>query len=1133
MGHAPVTFQNRLFSLFNIHSGEGRLVTLLLIHAFFIGTARIFTRTAAFTLFLIEFDATRTLPYVYVGISVIVSLTSLLYLKLGERLPLAKLLITNLGFLLLVLVGFWAGLELTAASWLIFALPIGYELLYTFTNLEFWKLNGRLFNVRQGKRLFGLVGAGKTAAIIVGGLLVPLLVNVLGTINLLLVAAVAIAVALGFLVYISGVYKDQLSAPTRKTPAGDIKSTATLLKNHYILLIVSFFALGVIAYFFIDNIFYTQAQVRFPNEDQLASFIGLFFGFAGLLTLFGQSFLTGRIIRYYGLRWVGLLLSPITLLVSTILIAIGGTILGGVGLLFSLATLTKLISVIFRETIDHPVTNVLYQPLSAYQRTQAQTVVEGLSYPVAVGLAGVVLAMLTTFLGFDGLQLTYVLILILAAWLGTAILVGHRYLTALMEALSTRRLTGGSMVIVDRSSQLVLRRALQNQNPAVAIYALNVLAESEPENIATYLPSLLSHPVPEVRHEALERIEQLGLNSTLESVQQVIKVDASTRVQAHALRVLVALGKAETLEHLYPYLEDPDPQLRLGAIIGALRHGDVATSLIAQGRLLQLALSLEPSDRVLACEALGTAQSNNLEQLLGKLLQDEEPQVRRAAMESAGQVQYADLWPAVIAGITEPETRGAATAALVAGGETVLPNLGATFGESDLSQEAMTRLARVCGRIGGDQAVALLFDNLSYPDKEVRTSVFAALSQCGFRANEKEQVTVQRQIDVELSQATSILASLADINSEADNNSTDQDCLATGLLSESLNAELKQFQSRLILLLSFIYEAKSMQRARDTLSRSYASADEQAHAVEVIDVLVPPELKARLLPLLDKMSLDLRLSHLSRYYPQPRLGRTDRLREIISTPAQQYDRWIKACALYAIASLGVSDLELAQQIAAISHADTADPFLAETASWTLAQLSQSELVQNSDLSNHNLNSRWTGNQLRFGANSNDSSLSTIEKIVILKKIGVFARIPAGTLIDLAALVTEIRSRAGQLIISKGDAGDCLYIIAGGTVRVHDGTSTINHLGVGDVFGEMALLEPEPRSASVTAIEDTHLLRLDQKPFYQLTEDRIEIVRGIIRVLSHRLRSSVSDLTQLRSQLETSEYQPALLTDTTE
>jgi CRP-like cAMP-binding protein len=324
-----------------------------------------------------------------------------------------------------------------------------------------------------------------------------------------------------------------------------------------------------------------------------------------------------------------------------------------------------------------------------------------------------------------------------------------------------------------------------------------------------------------------------------------------------------------------------------------------------------------------------------------------------------------------------------------------------------------------------------------------------------------------------------------------------------------------------------------MQRARDTLIRSHASADERAHAVEVIDVLVPTELKARLLPLLDNMSLDLKLSHLSRYYSQPCLGRTERLREIISTPAQQYDRWIKACALYTVAKLGVSDLALVQQIAAIPRAETEDPFLAETARWTLTQLNQSEFVQNGGLSNHNLNSRWAGNQLWFGPNKNETSLSTIEKTVILKNIGVFARIPAETLIDLAALVAEIRSSAGQLIINKGDAGDCLYIIVGGTVRVHDGTSTINHLGVGDVFGEMALLEPEPRSASVTAVEDTHLLRLDQEAFYRLTEDRIEMVRGIVRVLSHRLRSSVNDLTQLRSQLETSEYQPVILMDTTE
>jgi hypothetical protein len=57
---------NRLSSLFNIRLGAGRLVLLLLAHSFCIGVARIFTRTAAYTLFLVEFDA-QALPYVLSG----------------------------------------------------------------------------------------------------------------------------------------------------------------------------------------------------------------------------------------------------------------------------------------------------------------------------------------------------------------------------------------------------------------------------------------------------------------------------------------------------------------------------------------------------------------------------------------------------------------------------------------------------------------------------------------------------------------------------------------------------------------------------------------------------------------------------------------------------------------------------------------------------------------------------------------------------------------------------------------------------------------------------------------------------------------------------------------------------------
>lgn len=57
-----------------------------------------------------------------------------------------------------------------------------------------------------------------------------------------------------------------------------------------------------------------------------------------------------------------------------------------------------------------------------------------------------------------------------------------------------------------------------------------------------------------------------------------------------------------------------------------------------------------------------------------------------------------------------------------------------------------------------------------------------------------------------------------------------------------------------------------------------------------------------------------------------------------------------------------------------------------------------------------------------------------------------------------------------------------------------------------VFGELAALDPEPRSATITAIEDCHLFKLEEGPLYDLMAEHVEVVRGIIRVLCRRMRS---------------------------
>ncbi len=136
-------------------------------------------------------------------------------------------------------------------------------------------------------------------------------------------------------------------------------------------------------------------------------------------------------------------------------------------------------------------------------------------------------------------------------------------------------------------------------------------------------------------------------------------------------------------------------------------------------------------------------------------------------------------------------------------------------------------------------------------------------------------------------------------------------------------------------------------------------------------------------------------------------------------------------------------------------------------------------------------------------------LLTIEKVIILKTVNIFSETPEDLLVNIAAIVEEVEVPAGTQIIQKGDIGDYMYIIADGEVRVHDADRTIAHLGEREVVGDLALLDAEPRNASVTTVTDSLLLRLSQDAFYELLADHTEVVRGIIRVLARRLRASSS------------------------
>jgi CRP-like cAMP-binding protein len=143
----------------------------------------------------------------------------------------------------------------------------------------------------------------------------------------------------------------------------------------------------------------------------------------------------------------------------------------------------------------------------------------------------------------------------------------------------------------------------------------------------------------------------------------------------------------------------------------------------------------------------------------------------------------------------------------------------------------------------------------------------------------------------------------------------------------------------------------------------------------------------------------------------------------------------------------------------------------------------------------------------LAADPRANELLTIERVAVLHRVMLFSEVPGHTLVAVARLAEEVRAAAGETIIERGAVEDWLFVVAEGTARVHIGDRTIGKVESGGVVGELAVLAPAPRAASVTALEPMLLLRLRRAPFEELLEDRPEIARAVISTLARLLQSA--------------------------
>jgi hypothetical protein len=151
------------------------------------------------------------------------------------------------------------------------------------------------------------------------------------------------------------------------------------------------------------------------------------------------------------------------------------------------------------------------------------------------------------------------------------------------------------------------------------------------------------------------------------------------------------------------------------------------------------------------------------------------------------------------------------------------------------------------------------------------------------------------------------------------------------------------------------------------------------------------------------------------------------------------------------------------------------------------------------------------------ANAAMAALTTIEKMMLIRQVPIFAELDAADLEQLASIVEERRLDAGQDLFREGDAGDAVYLIVKGRVRVFVGggdrpEKTINELGPGACIGEMAVLDASPRSATVRSLEPTRALRVPGEGFKRVMSERPEMSEAIVAELVRRMRGMVAQAT---------------------
>ncbi|MBP3965425.1 Npt1/Npt2 family nucleotide transporter [Paenibacillus lignilyticus] len=819
------------FRKFGEDKEEYTKVLFLFIYLFAVSSASTVGRTAADALFLSRFGASQ-LSFMYVPQSAALLLIGLLFQRFSPRFRmdhLLKLLIPLISGLVL-LSRFGVGMDF---SWVYPVIYVGYDVFNFLMIVCFWQFAASVLDQRKVKRTIGLVGSGGLMGGIISGFGLKLVVPLVGTANLICFYAalqLLALVAVIRLLKLAGKGSDLFTSvkPQRKQSGGGgmkTKDSGGLFRNvPHLKYIAIMSAALVITLTLIDYQF--KVILRGTLQDEaLAGFMGSFYGFSGLLALFIQLFVAGKLLTRFGVM-TAILVFPIALFTGSL-----GVLMMPV---LAMVVIVKGSDKVLGDTIYSSVSQLVMFPIPPEWRNSAKSFLDGVVRNGAKGIAAVSLILLSQLLTTQ--QFSYVILALLCVCIVAAVKVKGAYLEALLSTLKTRGhdLHEGQLDLMDPASLRVLTDTLVQPDKVQVLYALKILQDIDGFDLMPHLEGLLRHPSQEVCVEALRYMERKQ-PAGQEDVLLALIGEGHSRVRAAAILALAAYAKDEHLDDITARLSEEDMDVKSAAIAGLIKYYGIEGMFRAVGTLKELMESSREDERTSMAILFGRIGIREFYKPLIPLLRDGAPQVRKFAVQSAAVLQVPELVPHIVPLLQHNETREAAVDTLAAYDEREILKLLVTYFDVD---SVLLHLPKVFERIGGQQAFDLLFQRYASANFEMRDKLLEAMTRMRKGVQQVDAKGFEANILLELElygRFTSYQGDLIAVEGYKE-------------VAEAVEQVRSAMMKRIFLLLGFIYEAKTIQAVYANWTEG--GARQQANAAEIIDQLVQGNLRMELAKLM-------------------------------------------------------------------------------------------------------------------------------------------------------------------------------------------------------------------------------------------------------------------------------------------